>query len=167
MEVIEVQFKAQRKEFYKNTRALYLRTGNYCVVQADRGEDIGQIISITRAEPNEVEGDMKEILRQVVQYNFVDGVPQPERVDPEACILRDDVLPPPDIELIFVDTYQEQEGERDIITAQVYTDFGAASVHVAIRDDKGNRIESRVGELEIERGYYHCAECNQGLFPPG
>jgi hypothetical protein len=35
------------------------------------------------------------------------------------------------------------------------------------KGQKGNRIESRVGELEIERGYYHCAECNQGLFPPG
>ena len=88
---------------------------------------------------------MKEILRQVVQYHFVDGVPQPERVDLEACILREDVLPPPEIELIFVNTYQEEEGEQDCITAQVYTDFGPASVHVAIRDDKGNRIES--GEM--------------------
>ena len=88
---------------------------------------------------------MKEILRQVVQYHFVDGVPQPERVDVETCILREDVLPPPEIELIFVDTCQEEEGEQDYITAQVYTDFGPASVHVAIRDDKGNQIES--GEM--------------------
>ena len=63
MEVIEVQFKAQRKEFYRNTRALYLRTGSYCVVQADRGEDMGMIISITRAEPEEIDAEMKEVLR--------------------------------------------------------------------------------------------------------
>jgi hypothetical protein len=88
---------------------------------------------------------MKEILRQVVQYNFIDGIAQPERVDPEACLLREDVLPPPDIELIFVDTCQEDEGEQDYITAQVYADFGAVSVHVAIRDDQGNPIES--GEM--------------------
>jgi cell fate regulator YaaT (PSP1 superfamily) len=67
MEIIEVQFKAQRKEFYKNTKALYLRTGNYCVIQADRGEDMGQIISITRAEPGEVETDMKEVLRHATE----------------------------------------------------------------------------------------------------
>jgi NAD-dependent SIR2 family protein deacetylase len=24
-----------------------------------------------------------------------------------------------------------------------------------------------VGEVGIERGYYHCAECKEGLFPPG
>ncbi len=88
---------------------------------------------------------MKDILRQIVQYNFVDGVPQPERVDLEACILREDVLPPPDIELILIDTYQEQEGEQDCISVEVYADFGIASVHISIRDDRGKQIES--GEM--------------------
>ena len=26
--------------------------------------------------------------------------------------------------------------------------------------------ESRVGEIGIERGYYYCARCHNGLFPP-
>lgn len=70
MEVVEVQFKAQRKEFFKNSKALYLRTGNYCVVQADRGEDMGQIISITRAEPSEIEADMKEVVRHATDKDI-------------------------------------------------------------------------------------------------
>ena len=70
MEIIEVQFKAQRKEFYRNAKALYLRTGNYCVVQADRGEDMGQIISLTRAEPGEIEADMKEVLRHATDKDI-------------------------------------------------------------------------------------------------
>ena len=69
MEIIEIEFKAQRKEFFKNTKSLYLRTGNYCVVQADRGEDMGLIISITRAEPDDVESDMKEILRHATDQD--------------------------------------------------------------------------------------------------
>jgi hypothetical protein len=28
-------------------------------------------------------------------------------------------------------------------------------------------IESWVGDLTIERGYYHCPDCQVGLFPPG
>jgi hypothetical protein len=35
---------------------------------------------------------------------------------------------------------------------------------------KGQKpIEPRtwVGEVGIERGYYHCAGCKEGLFPPG
>ena len=32
---------------------------------------------------------------------------------------------------------------------------------------KGNRIETRIGNLEIARGYYYCPHCQQGFFPPG
>jgi hypothetical protein len=32
---------------------------------------------------------------------------------------------------------------------------------------KGNQIETRIGNLEIVRGYYYCPQCKQGLFPPG
>jgi len=28
-------------------------------------------------------------------------------------------------------------------------------------------VESWVGDLTIERGYYHCPDCQVGLFPPG
>ena len=48
MEIAEIQFKAQRKEIFRNSRALYLKTGNFCIVQADRGEDMGLIISLAQ-----------------------------------------------------------------------------------------------------------------------
>ena len=32
---------------------------------------------------------------------------------------------------------------------------------------KGNRIETRIGNLEITRDYYYCPNCKQGFFPPG
>ena len=35
---------------------------------------------------------------------------------------------------------------------------------------KGQRekdVESRAGELSLERGYYVCPECDEGIFPPG
>lgn len=35
---------------------------------------------------------------------------------------------------------------------------------------KGNKaidLESRAGALKIERGYYHCPECKESIFPPG
>ena len=69
MEIVEVQFKAQRKEFFRNVKALYLRTSNHCIVQADRGEDMGLIISITRAEPSEIEADIKEVLRHATEQD--------------------------------------------------------------------------------------------------
>ena len=32
---------------------------------------------------------------------------------------------------------------------------------------KKREIESKVGQMEIERGYYHCVTCGAGFFPPG
>lgn len=35
------------------------------------------------------------------------------------------------------------------------------------KDRKANTVESRVGQLPLERGYYYCETCKSGLFPPG
>ena len=32
---------------------------------------------------------------------------------------------------------------------------------------KRTRVESRTGELDVERGYYYCPKCKERLFPPG
>ena len=34
------------------------------------------------------------------------------------------------------------------------------------KGQKETAIESRLGGLKVERGYYHCARCESGLFPP-
>lgn len=35
------------------------------------------------------------------------------------------------------------------------------------KDRQGLQVTSWLGEIRIERGYYHCAACKRGLFPPG
>jgi hypothetical protein len=35
------------------------------------------------------------------------------------------------------------------------------------KGQRGKDVESRVGEVMIERGYYSCPECSEGIFPPG
>ena len=35
------------------------------------------------------------------------------------------------------------------------------------KGQKGVRTQSWIGDLKIERGYYHCPECKESLFPPG
>jgi uncharacterized protein with PIN domain len=32
---------------------------------------------------------------------------------------------------------------------------------------KGNQVETRIGNLKIEREHYYCPQCKQGIFPPG
>jgi len=70
MEIAEIQFKAQRKEIFRNSRALYLKTGNYCIVQADRGEDMGLIISLAQVDDRDVPSNSKEILRHATDKDL-------------------------------------------------------------------------------------------------
>jgi uncharacterized protein with PIN domain len=32
---------------------------------------------------------------------------------------------------------------------------------------KDNQVETQIGDLKIERGYYYCPKCKQGIFSPG
>jgi uncharacterized protein with PIN domain len=32
---------------------------------------------------------------------------------------------------------------------------------------KDNQVETQIGNLKMERDYYYCPKCKQGIFPPG
>lgn len=34
------------------------------------------------------------------------------------------------------------------------------------KGQKATRITSRLGDVAVDRGYYYCARCDSGLFPP-
>jgi cell fate regulator YaaT (PSP1 superfamily) len=42
-ELVVVQFKGHRKAYYNNSRKLPLKVGHYCLVEADRGRDMGRV----------------------------------------------------------------------------------------------------------------------------
>ncbi len=35
------------------------------------------------------------------------------------------------------------------------------------KGEREKQIESRAGEVDLERSYYACPECEEGIFPPG
>ena len=43
VQMVMVQFKGHRKSYYHNRQNLELKPGHYCVVEADRGRDLGRI----------------------------------------------------------------------------------------------------------------------------
>jgi cell fate regulator YaaT (PSP1 superfamily) len=64
--VVELSFKGRRRESYENTDLLEYRTGEFLIVQADRGEDMGVVVLSTSApaRPPEKNGSIKRILRR-------------------------------------------------------------------------------------------------------
>jgi cell fate regulator YaaT (PSP1 superfamily) len=163
MEVIEVQFKAQRKEFYKNTRALYLRTGNHCVVQADRGEDIGQIISITRAEPNEVEGDMKEVLRHATEKD-VEHLAEMRAKESEALKVCQQKVAEHKLPMKLVDVEYQFDGNK---VTFYFTSEGRIDFRELVKDLAGvfrTRIDLRqIGVRDEARRFDGMGMCGRRL----
>jgi hypothetical protein len=106
--------------------------------------------------------DMKDVLRQVLQWNHIGGVPQPEPAEPR--LARKDLLPPPYIGFIALDGYLGQGDDYIGLTAS--HDFGIHSMHITIVDSQGNVIES--GEMSPFPGNPDLWEYPpQACVPPG
>ena len=43
-EIVEVQFKGERRNLYLNSASIPLKVGDYVIVEVDRGEDLGKIV---------------------------------------------------------------------------------------------------------------------------
>jgi cell fate regulator YaaT (PSP1 superfamily) len=111
MEIVEVQFKGQRKELYVNSRSLYLHTGNYCVVQADRGEDMGLIVSLAKVSPKDVESDMKEVLRHATDHD-VEMMEEKREKEQEALRTCQQKAAEHDLPIKLVDVEYQFDGNK-------------------------------------------------------
>lgn len=43
---VEIRFKGRRQEVYRNPRNIPFRIGDFCIVNADRGEDMGRVVHL-------------------------------------------------------------------------------------------------------------------------
>ena len=50
-EIVMVQFKGNRKAYYCNRNSVELRVGDYCLVEADRGKDMGRVCYVGPGKP--------------------------------------------------------------------------------------------------------------------
>ncbi len=163
MEIVEVQFKAQRKEFFKNARDLYLKTGNYCIVQADRGEDMGVIISIAQVSKGEVEADMKEVLRHATDKDaeHLDEMRELEEEATETCQKKVDEHTLP---MKLVDVEYQYDGNK--ITFY-FTSDGRIDFRELVRDLAGvfrTRIDLRqIGVRDEARRFDGMGMCGRRL----
>jgi cell fate regulator YaaT (PSP1 superfamily) len=163
MEIVEVQFKAQRKEFYKNARELYLKTGNYCVVQADRGEDMGLIISIARANPNDVDSDIKEVLRHATDKDL-EVLDETREKEKEALAICQEKVEEHKLPMKLVDVEYQFDGNK--ITFY-FTSEGRIDFRELVKDLAGifrTRIDLRqIGVRDEARRFDGMGMCGRRL----
>ncbi|MDZ7260880.1 MAG: stage 0 sporulation family protein [candidate division KSB1 bacterium] len=64
-DIIEIVFKGERKEVYSNPQQFPFRVGDYAIVQADKGEDLGTVNQLgPLVSMKKINGKLKEILRK-------------------------------------------------------------------------------------------------------
>jgi cell fate regulator YaaT (PSP1 superfamily) len=63
MTYVEVLFKLPRREYFKNSRSVDLVPGVFCVVQAERGEDVGLVVSVSDHCTMKPKTRLREVLR--------------------------------------------------------------------------------------------------------
>jgi cell fate regulator YaaT (PSP1 superfamily) len=64
-EVLEVAFKARRREYFANPKEIPLRTGDWIIVQAERGEDLGKVHHTHEwVKRTHLPGNLRAVLRQ-------------------------------------------------------------------------------------------------------
>ncbi len=91
---------------------------------------------------------------------------------------RQEQTPTPDLTQIedWVLQLRERLGQRMaevVIEAQDAVQLVEAPVcrqcgeRMQYKDRKRLEAETRVGSVQMARGYYYCARCRSGLFPPG
>jgi len=82
--------------------------------------------------------EMAEAVSQTIKESFIQGV-KTYRGE-ESPLAHPDLLPPPKIEIIELSCYQGKPG--DLILLATSEDFGIWNVHIVIRDEAGNVVES-------------------------
>jgi hypothetical protein len=64
----------------------------------------------------------------------------------------------------MAETVIEAQDSSQLVEAPVCRQCGE---RMRYKDQKSTQAETRVGLVKIARGYYYCARCHSGLFPPG
>ena len=57
-----------------------------------------------------------------------------------------------------------QHGDGEVVAGLNCRECGAEMIY---KGKSKREVEHLEGESELKRAYYHCAQCERGLFPPG
>ncbi len=146
--IIEIEFKARRREFYYNNKELELYPNQYVIVEAERGIDIGKVIQSQDIETNNQERNISynSELLSIIRVANEEDLEQLERIrekEKEASIIFQDRLLWFPIEMCLVDT--EYQFDCNKLTFY-FTADGRIDFREFVRDLAGifkTRIELR------------------------
>ncbi len=123
--VVEVIFKGRRREYFANTKDLPLREGDYVIVQAERGEDLGRVHHSSEWVKAAISADgLRPVLRPVRPEDMT-RLDQNRAREERAFVQCRDRIKHRDLEMKLVDCEFQLDGNRVtfFFTAEKRVDF--------------------------------------------
>ncbi len=105
----------------------------------------------------ELEAKSKTLIQELLDWNEAHPGPDLTQIEDIVLELREK-LSQAMVESVAAN--QEQRQPAEVLCPQC----GGV---MRYKGQKGKVVESRVGELGLERGDYYCPACQMGIFPPG
>jgi cell fate regulator YaaT (PSP1 superfamily) len=125
VDVVELVFKGRRRAYYTNPRELPLHEGDYVVVQAERGEDLGRVHHTAEwVRRPELHGTLREVLR-AARPEDLEVLERNRGKEERAFQVCRDRIVQRDIEMKLVDCEYQLDGNRVTFyfTAEKRVDF--------------------------------------------
>ena len=124
-EVLEVAFKARRREYFANPKEILLRTGDWIIVQAERGEDLGKVHHTHEWIKREhLGGSLRPVLR-LARPEDLERMEQNRVKEAKAVQTCKERIAHREIEMKLVDAEYQYDGNRVtfFFTAEKRVDF--------------------------------------------
>lgn len=124
MTFVEVLFKLPRREYFKNSRGVDLVPGMFCVVQAERGEDVGVVVSVSDHPTTKPKAKLREVLR-IASDTEIDRLKENRKKEREALDVCREKVGRHNLAMKVVDVENQLDGNKITFyfTAEERIDF--------------------------------------------
>jgi len=144
-EVVELTFKGRRRAYYTNPREIPVHVGDYVVVQAERGEDLGRVHHTNEwVKHDHLTGPVRQILRGA-RPEDLDQLERNRAREERAFKICKERVVQRDIEMKVVDCEYQLDGNR-------ITFFFTAERRIDFRDlvkDLASSLRTRIELRQI------------------
>ena len=111
--IIQVEFKGEHREYFLNARELDLSEGDYVVVQVERGRDIGKVVRLGEALDRMAKAKpvTQEVLRKVTEEDLA-KYREMQRKEEDAWRVCEEKIRERDLKMKLVDVEYQLDGSK-------------------------------------------------------
>lgn len=163
-DLVEIEFKGSRKGIYSNVDGLPVGIGDFVVVKAEKGTDLGQVHQVGRlVQMKETEDDLKKIIR-IADATEIERIEEIRQREDQASIIAKQKITHYKLHMKLVDVEMQFDGNK-------ITFFFTSEKRVDFRElvkDLANKFKTRIdlrqiGVRDEARRITGCGNCGRPL----